>query len=433
MNGNFNFHDSILGKYSKSGTPVKNLRRFASLCIELGISPERLRESIKFIHIAGTNGKGSVSEYISAALAESGCRTGKFTSPYIVRINERIQINNEPIGDNDLSRFTELADNAALKCGKVYGNFSQFEILTAAMLLYFSENNVDCAVIETGIGGLLDCTNLIIPEISVITAVDYDHSEILGITLSEIAAHKAGIIKKNIPCVLYPEQDGEALRVITEKADYEQSALHIPDLKNLNVLECSVFGNTFSYDGTAYNTAMGGRHQILNALTSIEALHLLGIEKKFTVSALGKAVLPARMQVVKKEPPVIIDGAHNPHGLKACRELLGGVPRRKTLLIGMMNGKDCRRALEEILPLCGKDGEVIFCDGFSENAADCGFLYETAVSLGFPLEHIRIISECVEAFSYAVKKAEELDGLLLVTGSLYLAGFILGNMDLSFR
>ena len=177
---------------TKSGKPMENLARFVILMRLLG-EPHK---DFKSVHIAGTNGKGSTCEYICNALIKSGKTVGKFTSPYITCIEERIQLNNKNISRHAFAHLCEQVKKAVEESG--IDGFSQFEILTAIGFLYFSKEQTDYAVIETGIGGTLDCTNVITPEISVITSVDYDHTALLGDTIPKIASHKAGIIK---PCV----------------------------------------------------------------------------------------------------------------------------------------------------------------------------------------------------------------------------------------
>lgn len=415
-------YNEIMEQYSKSGKPVKNLNRFSSLCKELG-NPEK---ELCFVHIAGTNGKGSVSEYLSAGLLESKekIKIGKFTSPFILKINERIQVNNIPINDSDFSRLAAIVHKAAEKCTvKGISGFSQFEILTAVAFLYYKELGVDCAVIETGIGGLLDCTNIITPVLSIITAIDYDHADILGREVIQIASHKAGIIKSFVPCVLYPEQYAEVKQLIVETADIKNSEIIIPEINQLQIINCSVFGSKFIYKGTEYSVKMGGEHQILNAVTSIHALLKLNIADEYIVSGIKKAVVSARMQVVSENPLVIIDGAHNPQGLRAVRKLLEPLQMKKFLLIGIMGNKDYKSALAEILPVADK---VVICDGFSEGCVSGKTLVETLVELGYDREKCLIVSNPKQAFEQAKQLAK--NGVLQVTGSLYLAGYLLQNI-----
>lgn len=167
---------SYLNSYTKSGRPVTDLSRFKGLMNEL----DNVQNNLNYLHIAGTNGKGSVSEYTALALEYAGYKTGKFTSPYINRVEERIQINGRLISENDFALYTEKVKEAADKTRCT--DYSQFEILTALAFVYFFEQKCEKVVLETGIGGLLDCSNIIVPEISVITTVDLDHCSILGDT-----------------------------------------------------------------------------------------------------------------------------------------------------------------------------------------------------------------------------------------------------------
>jgi len=409
---------NILGKYTKSGEKQGAPKRFASLCLCLGIPDKR----IKYIHVAGTNGKGSVCEYIESALCASGRRknnfkAGKFTSPYIVKINERITLNSVPISDEDLDRLCRKAAKFADK------ESSQFEILTAAALMYFSEQKADYAVIETGIGGLLDCTNIITPKVSVITRIAADHTDILGKTLSEIAAHKAGIIKEHVPVVTDPRQDAKVMETISETARKKDSRIVIPDLDCLEVKEKDLLGNVFSYRNSSYTSYMGGEHQVCNALTAIEALEILGISEEFIKAGILNARLNARMQIFSKNPLVILDGAHNPDGIKAARKTFEKTfEKTQTDLVvvaGMIKSKDCVNCIKELLAVPGAG--FVLTDGFSPDAAPAEELAKICRGGGAQ----RVFTEKDE-FN-AVEKAkdilrEDIGRAILVTGSLYLAG-----------
>jgi len=397
----------ILGKFSKSGGKASAPKRFGTLASLLNI-PDK---EIKYIHVAGTNGKGSLCEYISESLIAAGFKTGKFTSPYLVRINERIMLNNALIPDDDLSRLCEKAAEFADT------GYSQFEILTAAALLYFSENNADYAVIETGIGGLLDCTNIITPEIGVITKIGLDHTDILGKTLAEIAKHKAGIIKGGVPVVTDPTQDERVLEVIAKTAQSKNSPLIIPGLSALEIMNSDIFGSDFVYKNQAYRVNMGGEHQIYNALTAIEALNIIGIDGEFIKSGISAARVKARLQVISENPPFILDGAHNPDGLRAAREAFSGLSGKKVIVTGMLKSKDFVNGLKELVKI--PDAAFVLTDGFSPDAVPAGELAKICREYGIS----RVITESDSA--KVPETAKKLGEAVLVTGSLYLAGEIL--------
>jgi len=398
--------------FTASGKPVTDLSRFIALCAFLG-NPQN---DLKFIHVAGTNGKGSVSEFLSRALVDAGYITGKFTSPYIFDIRERIQLQNRPISKKDFDESIRLAVNAAMQTKEQHG-YSQFEILTAASFLFFKKKNVDIVVLETGIGGLLDCTNIVEPELCIITSIGFDHSDILGAELSSIASHKAGIIKE-APCIMYPLQERAAYVEIRKRCDKTGAKLIIPDVDRLTGERISVFGNTFCYKGAKLSTLMGGRHQILNALTALEALRLLDVPEKSIKNGLKNAQLPARMQIIRKSPLVALDGAHNRQGIAAAKAVFDTWRVRKAVVFGIQRGKDYLGALQELSDFAHY---LVLTDGFTENAISCSDLYRAAMLFGFYGENIYTVSEPRRA----VELAEELcgGGIVLVTGSLRLAGW----------
>ncbi len=413
-------YDDILESFSKGGMPVDDLSRFRTLCQALGNPQDKL----KFIHIAGTNGKGSVAEYISTAMIYAGYKVGKFTSPYIINVRERIQYQNCGITPSNFDRLADTVMYGIRTCGDIMlKNLSQFEVLTAIALLYYAERETDIVVLETGIGGLLDCTNIVDPVLTVITAIDYDHSAILGSTIGEIAAHKAGIIKPNRPCVLYPNQHRDAISVVKRKCSDVGANLIVPDIESVISIECSLFGNKFLYDDEVYTTTMGGRHQIANAVTAIEALKCYKIPSINIKDALDESHLPARMQVFSREPILVLDGAHNQQGMLAARELIKPWPVKKILVIGMLRSKDYAASLQAILPAADK---VIFTDTFDRDAVPCSELAQIAAEMGVRSENIYSVAESRAALNFAMQLSA--GGIVLATGSLYLAGELLSGL-----
>ena len=375
---------------------------------------DNVQDNLKYIHIAGTNGKGSVSEYTALALEYSGLKTGKFTSPYINRIEERIQINGEPISESDFAFYIEKTKKAAEKTN--CGDYSQFEILNAAAFLYFYEKNCNYVVLETGIGGLLDCSNIITPELSVITTVDLDHCGILGDTVEEIARHKAGIIKPNRPAILAPFQHEEVKGVIEDKAAETGSELIIPKDKDLQLIGADLSGTRFLYRNKEFETGMCGRHQMINAAAAIEALRKLSIGEEYIKNALKNAAVPARMEKLRG---FIIDGAHNISGAKAAAELIGEQKGKKLLITGMLKSKDYKGALSILIPEFDK---VIAVDFFSPDAVSAEDIVKLAESFGRNGEIGKSAREAIEA-------AARFEGeLKVVCGSLYLCGAIRGEL-----
>lgn len=394
---------SFLSSFTRSGAPVKDLSRFKRLMSRLGDPQEKL----KCVHAAGTNGKGSVCEYISEGLTLSKFKTGKFTSPYINFIEERIQINNSPISKESFAKYIlKVKENAG---GEPY---SQFEILNAAAFLCFLDEKCDYAVIETGIGGLLDSTNIIDPLVSVITTVDLDHCDILGKSLSEIAKHKAGIIKPSRPAVLAPFQKDEVKKIMANRAAETNSRLIIPDERGLEIIGADLNGCDFIYKGEKFHTKMCGRHQMINASAAIEVMRLLNLPEENIKKALENAAVPARMEKMKGGR-IIIDGAHNPSGASAAAALFSKESGKKLLITGMLRSKDWRASLKILAPIFDN---VTAVDFFAENAVPkeeiCAFVKGLGISCA-AAESAR------EALSLAEKGDFELKA---VCGSLYLCG-----------
>ena len=400
---------NFLGSYTKSGTPVHDLTRFENLMHRLG-DPQN---SLKFVHVAGTNGKGSVVRMLANSLTLSGYKTGEFTSPFIYRYNDRIKINGKEISDDELARLISVVKPIAESdCA----GYSQFEITNAIAFMYFAEQNCDIVVLETGVGGLNDSTNIIRDNIcSVIMSISFDHTAILGDKITDIAFQKAGIIKDECPVVVYPCNPLEANLVIDKYAAIHGSRVIRPDLTKLNILRTKPDGNAFSYKLRDYATAMPGNHQIYNAITAIEAAGVIKKKyKKLTDSkvfeGISTAVVPSRCQIVrKKDPMIIIDGAHNPDGMRALTEFVSKLPQYpKVMICGMSADKDWKAALACISPYIDK----AFCiDGFCPKTVFAPKLAEC-----FKDGECAPLSEVYRrAYSYA-----ENGGLLLIGGSLYI-------------
>ncbi len=297
------------------------------------------QNDFKAIHIAGTNGKGSVCSFVATALESSGLTVGRFVSPYITDFCERIQINGQYIDRDDLCRLSQnvIDTHVAL---------TEFEFITAVGFLYFSENNIDIAVIETGLGGRFDATNILPPPIvSVITKIGLDHTAILGDTIEKITAEKCGIIKNN-KVVISPNQPSGALSVVKEYADN----VIMPSSDLLKILNISLLGNRFVYDKTEYITTLGGDFQIENAITAISVLENCGfsIDKADIQKGLKAAFMPARLEVVRTLPLTVIDGAHNPDGAAALAQVLKDYSD-STAIIGVMRDKNYDAVLAETL------------------------------------------------------------------------------------
>ena len=325
-----------LGAFSHEAS----LERITEVCQKLG-NPQN---DFKCIHIAGTNGKGSVNTFVSSSLKEAGYRVGAFVSPYIVDFCERIQINGEYISHTDLCRLSQEVIDTKVA-------LTEFEFITAVGFLYFSENKIDVAVLETGLGGRFDATNVISsPLVSVITKIGLDHTAVLGETTHQIAAEKCGIIKDSMVVTTY-NQPQDALEVIS----FSTKNVITPNQNDLSDVEISVLGNSFCYKDEEYKTNLGGAYQIENALVAIETLKNCGLEisSASIKKGLQNAFIPARLEVISKNPLIVIDGAHNPDGADALCEALKDY-ENITAIIGVMKDKNYREVLAKTLPFCEK-------------------------------------------------------------------------------
>ena len=310
------------------------LSRIEALMNALG-NPQK---ELKFIHVAGTNGKGSVCSFLASALRESGKRVGLFVSPYIIDFCERIQFCGEFIEKEDLARFATVVRNAGIAV-------TEFEFITAVAFLYYKYKGCDIVVLETGLGGRFDATNIIpAPLAAVITGIGLDHTEILGDTVEKIAYEKCGIIKEGSIVATTFNQPDSALRVITAA-----SKAKVPQKERLTVKSASACGNSFIYKGIEYKTALIGEYQIENAVLAIETLTALGVESNAIVKGIANAQIPARLELLSKEPLVLLDGAHNPHGARSLAETLKKI-NGATAIVGMMADKNCDETLALTLP-----------------------------------------------------------------------------------
>lgn len=398
-----------LAGFSKQGAPVKDLSRFMALCARLG-NPER---ALKCVHIVGTNGKGSVAEYIAQGLSACGYRTGRFTSPYIIDIRERITLDGEFIPKEDFARLMTGVAAAVEECEN--RAFSQFELLTAVCFMYFA-GRADRCVIEAGIGGTLDCTNVIpCPEAAVFTSIGLDHTAILGGTHAQIARSKSGIIKGG-SVIAAAGICPQAMAVIEQKCAETGARLIVPDMGELKDVESGLWGSSFTYRGVSVRSAMCGAHQISNALTAAEALRALpGVDFARALGGFARAKMPARLERISRGgcPDIILDGGHNPQAMEAARAVLKSDPRPKTALIGMIDTKDYESALGVILPCFER---AVFLDGFAPNAVAAERLCATGAQY-CACEAARSPAEALER---AIALTDE-GGLLFIGGSLYMA------------
>ena len=313
-------------------------------------------KALRFVHVAGTNGKGSTAAMLDSCLRAAGYRTGLFTSPYINRFNERVQVDGVPIPDGDLVRLVERVQPAAAAMADTP---TEFEFITALGMLWFAEQRCDIVVLEVGLGGALDSTNVIDPpECAVITALGLDHVKELGPTLADIAAAKAGIIKPGAPAVSYggaPEAD----RVIAAAAHACGAPLTVVDFTRLRLRGAGLDGQTFDFDGLdGLTLPLLAGYQPRNAAVAVTALRALrargwDIPDEAIRRGLASVRWPGRFELLRRSPPFLLDGSHNAHGMRATADSLRSLfPGQKfVFLVSIMADKDADEMLRLLLPL----------------------------------------------------------------------------------
>jgi dihydrofolate synthase/folylpolyglutamate synthase len=387
--------------------------------------------SFHSVHIAGTNGKGSTSTAIASILQENGLRVGLFTSPHLVSFTERIRINNICIEESEVIETASLIRDAI--SGTDF-NPTFFEFVTAMAFHYFSKNEVDWAVVETGMGGRLDATNIIRPNVSVITNISLDHCEFLGNDISDIIHEKAGIIKQGIPVVTSAEMP-EAVKQLTDIAEERGSEIHVfgKDFHG-SLLKMDEKRIYFDYAGykvyKGLSMSLTGRHQLYNACTAIRVGEVLR-NKGFFISdgsikeGLFHVELEGRLEQVSKSPHIIVDGAHNP---EAAHKLAGSVrdlfPNKKIILIiGIMDDKDAKGVLQPLIEIA--ESVILTKPGY-ERAASPGRLAEIARDLT-KSRKVHVTESITETFKISdalglAKRICREDNIILVAGSFYTAG-----------
>ncbi|WP_028828432.1 bifunctional folylpolyglutamate synthase/dihydrofolate synthase [Proteocatella sphenisci] len=392
------------------------------------------QNNLEIIHVAGTNGKGSTCSYINNMLVYQGYNVGLYTSPYLEEFNERIRINNSNISDEELAQSISTVKKAIDKIlDSGFEHPTEFEIITATAYLYFSEKNVDFAVIEVGLGGRLDATNVCTPVISAITSIGMDHTQYLGETLAEIAFEKAGIIKENIPVVLY-QQSKEVELVISEICNLRKSDLYITQNDNIEYISENIHGQTVNIEemGHLYSgieIRLPGRHQAKNlavALSVIRILEMSGKISQIDTEALYGSIRdtrwPGRMEIITENPMTIIDGAHNPDGAGILREAIERYLKGKkiNLVFGMLSDKDIYSVAEILVPCVQK---VIITEPESPRAANVKEVHDliSKINKSDTVLEIIEIPQIKEAVNYAQKTASE-DEVVVYAGSLYMIG-----------
>ncbi len=416
------FQETIEYLYGLQKYGIKFGLTNSALLMERMNGPHRRFRSV---HIAGTNGKGSTASFLDSVLRAAGYRVGLYTSPHLVSFTERIRINGIPVSEQQV---VELADRVR-RCSTGAEALSPtfFEVTTAMAFTCFAESGVDIAVIETGMGGRLDSTNVLTPLVSVITNIDLEHTEFLGPTLAAIAGEKAGIIKPEVPVVTGAAQP-EAVAVLQEEAARKAAPLYrLPKDFGPEGISPGLFP-TFDYRGIAVNyaalrTSLLGRHQVLNAslaLAAVECLAAAGVSvpEPAVRSGLEHAAWPGRLEQVGSRPDIYLDGAHNPASAAVLAEALGELKRGKgrlVLVLGILGDKDHRGIIDRVVPHADR---VIVTRPQYDRAMDVRALAGEVRRLQTDVTTADSVGEAIDL---ARRSAAEGD-LIVITGSLYTVG-----------
>ncbi len=392
------------------------LERITHLCEALG-HPER---SLKFIHVGGTNGKGSFCSMLDSVLRAAGYKVGLFTSPYIVEFNERMRVGGENIPNDTLCEIVELVQPIA---EAMEDKPTEFEIITAVAFEYFRRERVDVVILEVGLGGRLDSTNIIRnPLLSVITGISLDHTAILGDTVEKIAFEKAGIIKDGAP-VLYGGSDEAAYEIIKETADERSSMLYRIDYSALSVKSATLEGSVLDFgEWRDISLSLLGMYQPRNAASVLKAVDILksrgmNIPETAVRSGLLSARWPARFELISQEPVVIYDGAHNPEGISgAVASIKRYFDEKVYILSGVLKDKDYNFIARELAEVTERAFTITPDNPRALSAADYA---EILNELGVKAEAYSNIPDAVAA---AYKAAREDCVPLICLGSLYTYG-----------
>ncbi|MBS8078066.1 bifunctional folylpolyglutamate synthase/dihydrofolate synthase [Streptococcus suis] len=362
--------------------------------------------AVSIIHVAGTNGKGSTIAFMRQLFQTHGLRVGSFVSPHMVSVHDRICIDSQPISDHDFQHYLQKVYDLEQEVVTRYESFRYFEVMVLIMFLYFKDQQLDVALVEVGIGGLLDTTNVVAPALSVITSIGMDHQDLLGSTLREIAEQKAGIIKENMPVVLGPLSQ-ETTAICRQIAQDKQASVH-------------QFGQEFTYKAGQFSNmdidllelvlGLAGYHQEENAAVALQTflLYMTNIQKdiqpQLIQQALAQTSWPGRLELVVQEPKIYLDGAHNVPAIERLLEFIQVQEEPVTILFSALRRKDFQEMLELLEEKLPHTALVL-----------TSFAYDGALS-----EENRQGRDYVENYQQFIEDWQSSkQGILIVTGSLY--------------
>ncbi|MBE6954333.1 MAG: bifunctional folylpolyglutamate synthase/dihydrofolate synthase [Ruminococcaceae bacterium] len=403
-------------RYSKK----KDLDRITNLMAALG----NVQKNLHFVHVAGTNGKGSVSALTASALQQAGFRVGLFTSPYLKEFEERIRVNGQLIPKEDLCRLAEQVFAVQQRLEDSGGDAAnEFEITTAIGMLWFYEQGCDYVVLEVGLGGRLDATNVIDPPACCcVTSIGLDHILQLGDTIEQVAGEKAGIIKPGSKVVTPYNQDPIALRVLEERC--KQVGAELVQTCTPSNVALKPEETAYRYGDLSVSIPLAGGHQVANSTIALELCRCLGLEDEIILSGFAKVFWPGRLQVLSKSPWMVLDCAHNPPGVAALEDALDTLYPDKplTVVMAMMQDKDYAPCVHAIAK---RAAHFVATTLDMPRALSSEDLARTAAEI---CQDTSARADVLQAIHLAQEKTSE-DGLILICGSVYLAGEILRIAD----
>lgn len=392
------------------------------------------QRKLKIVHIAGTNGKGSTVEMLANVLEQAGYTVGKFMSPHIIKFNERICVNHKEILDEELEELT----NKMKPIVEVYNKNHEvkvtlFELETAMALLYFVEKKCDIVIMETGLGGLCDCTNIVEPILSIITSIGYDHMDILGNTLEEIAVQKAGIIKEKGETI-FVEQEPQINKIIEETCKKKNNLLHLINKDECTNISYNAEYQTFSYKGKQVKINLKGNKQIENACIVLEAVEVLrkrgySILDESVLEGLKTVVHKARFEVIYENPTIIFDGGHNEPAIKNLKETISRHYKesKKIYIVSILKTKDYKTVIKELIE--DKEAIFIFTDGTKEkDEVKCYVEKEELFNEALKYRKDNIYMDSLENAIQKCKKQK--DSVIFIVGSFYTYKETIENMQM---
>ena len=406
-------------EYIHSRPRMKNTdnRKAMRLLLEMLGNPQ---DKLNIVHIAGTNGKGSCAKMLSNVLHQAGYKTGLNISPFVIDFRERFTINGEFISEENLAQITERVKEKQEYIWEKYQlKLVEFEIVTAIAFCYFVQENCDIICLEVGIGGREDSTNVIKDSlVSCIMNISFDHTDMLGETIEEIAYEKAGIIKPNGTVIAYPAMDKKALAVIKAEAEKQNAKLIVPDISSISVNHTAQFSDVMTYGDMVIHQSFAGQHQSYNTSVVIEAANALRNSGRFTITdenivkGIEETKFPARIEIFSKNPLVILDGAHYLDGVSALKNVLetNGV-KNLTAVWASLSDKQPEKLIEAMAPFIRK---LYTVDIFGSRAIPKAELAAMAKKY---VEDCTAAESLEKAISVAMESGED----LIVFGSLYLA------------